>query len=343
MKKKINRAAILTMALIIALSGCGKAEERSENFFTNTFKGNFFEIDYPDGLTPAYALDGATFTGDFDVKVTGFRQVAAREGQMPADTDKLSELGITLGNFETDKINGHTAFIADSKSFIAAIFPLDGSVVVVIIAANSENPSFGMNAEKMLKSFTITNESAIPGKKDPVKDSKTASDSKTEIFEEKSTKQDKTETKKTETKNIEASKPVLIDTSGLREGTFYNSDFVFLKLRPGFIVNNSTKTSANISGRVGDMSKQQQINFFFSPPSGVSSAEYAYKYAGGKKPVPVSLGSNILQSVVTNASNGGKITLLFYCTNTYTCKIVITGTMQLTGEVSEILSSIIFK
>ncbi len=343
MKKMINRAAILSVALIIALSGCGKPEEKSEKSFTNTFKGNFFEVDYPDGLTPTYTQDGATFAGDFNVKVTGFRQIATREGQMPADTDKISELGITLGNFETDKINEHIAFIADSKSFIAAIFPLNGSVVVVIMSADPDNPSFGKNAEKMLKSFTITNESAIPGQKDLVKDSKATSDSKTENVEEKPAQQDKTETKKTETKKIEAGKPVEIDTSGLREGTFYNSDFVFLKLRPGFIVNNSTKTSININGRVGDMSKQQQVNIFFSPPSGVSSDVYAYRYAGGKKPVPVSLGSNTLQSVVTTASNGGKITLLFYCTNTYTCKIVVTGTMQLTGEVSEILSSIIFK
>lgn len=342
MKKMINRAVILTVVLMIALSGCGKSEEKSEKYFANTFKGNFFEIDYPDGLTPAYTQDGATFAGDFNVKVTGFRQVAAREGQMPADTDKLSELGITLGNFETDKINGHKAFIADSKSFIAAIFPLDGSVVVVMMVANPENPSFGMNAEKMLKSFTITDVNAIPGEKNLVTENKITPDSKNSTTDKKPSNQEKTE-KKDEPQKKEASKIIKIDTSGMREGTYYDSDFIFIKLRPGFIINNSTKTSVNINGRVDDMPKLQQINIFISPPVGSPSYDFAFKYSGGKKPVPLTLGANTLQSVVNKTPDGENVTFLFYSSDYYSCKIIITGTMQLTGEVREILSSIIFK
>lgn len=339
MKKTMNKAFIIAAAVVIMLSGCARTGEKSEKYFSNTFKGNYFEIDYPDGLTPTFTQDGANFSGEFSVIITGYRQQGTKDGQMPENTDKLSELGITLGNFETDKINGHTAYIIDSENVIIAIFPLDGCVAVVMMTNGRSSQSFGMNAEKMLKSFKITDQKLIPGAKDLVPNKTNETESKTDIIkEEKPENSDNTEVKPPK-----KWKPVAVDTSGKVAGTFFDSEYFFIELRPGFLVNTSTKTSVNINGRVGDMSKLQQINIFITPPIGVSAAEYAYKYAGGKKPTAVNLGTNTFQSIVNNVSNGGKITMLFYCTDYYTCKVVIIGTMQLTGEVKEIVSSIIFK
>lgn len=337
MKKTISMAIVFLAATVMVFSGCGKTGNESEKYFSNTFRGNFFEIEYPDGLMPAYTTDGAIFSGDFDTKVVGYRLPGAKDGQMPKDTDKLSSLGLVLGNFESDNINGHKAYILDSKSFIAAVFPLEGKVVALVMSDNVQNQSFATNAEKMLKSFRIIDDGLFPGEHDSStlpKGNVQADQGKNVEPENEGNKQEKPVSKK---------KPVTVDTSEMAAGTFYDSDFLFLKLRPGFILNNSGKTSANIIGRVGDMTKQQQINIFYSPPSGSSAYDLAFKYAGGKKPIEVKLGANTFQSIVNKTPEGGTITFLFHCSEFFSCKIIISGTMQLNGEIKEILSSIIFK
>ncbi len=342
MKKITNKAVILTAALIMALSGCGKPEEKVEKSFPNTFTGNFFEIDYPDGLNPSYTRDGASFNGDFDVKILGYRLPSTKAGVMPKDTDRLSELGLILGNFEKDTINGLTAYILDSESYIAAVFPLNGKVAVVIIANNRASLSFGKDAEKMLKSFKITKEDAFPADISAVTQ-QTTIPPKEEVKKDPTKKDEPKKEQKPETTTTKPRPRVQIDTTGMVAGTYYDSTMIFLKLRPGFILNNSTETSANIIGRLQGVKDQQQINIFMSPPVSVSAEKLAVQFSGGKKPVPVTMGSNTFQSIVNTLSNGGKMTFLFYCNDYYSCKIILMGSMQLTGEIREILGSIIFK
>ncbi len=321
------------IAFMTFASGCGgDGVAKKDHGFENTFKWNFFEIGLPDGFTGASNTEGAVLKGSFTVKIAGFRSPGSRPGQLSQDTDRFSQEGITLGNFETDEINGHKAFILDSKVMIAAIFPFSGKSVFVLMTNQSGSPDFLKVAPKMLSSFEITNIDYIPDFQGdrPVAPRNDADEPK--VPEDKQKEVD-----------YSPKTPAKPNKAGLAREQYFETDKLFFQLRPFYLIKSNSDTSIVVSGFAKEAKDNQMISIFLSPPARFSSKELATQIVGGSNPVETTIGSNTFQKLEGKLPDGTALTYLFYSTREYSCKIILQGSLGLTGYTKEILETLVFK